>query len=109
MATTNPMTPIDSFALSVTATTANAILGTENAATNVQMRLQNAGTKTLYWCTGSSTVTATVATSTAAKTCHPLAAGAIEVFSKPGVDTYIAAICGGTDTSTLFVTIGRGL
>lgn len=79
------------------------------------LKITNTGTKGAYVSTGVTTATAVASSSTpspasgvAISNCDYIAAGAIYVQDYPaGTDT-IAAICGGTDTTTLEVSIGSG-
>lgn len=84
----------------------------------VTFKITNAGTKGAYLATGTTTATAVVSSgtvtptasssATTVATCDYIAAGAIITQDYiHGTDT-IAAICSGSDTTTLEVTIGSG-
>lgn len=118
--TTFPFAPsgLPTVTLAVTATTGNVALGNRAATSQdasptpdgegtfpggFSVRVMNGGTKTMFVTFGGSTVTATVAAGT------PMLAGTAEVFTVNPNATYIAAICGGSDSTTLYATTGQGI
>lgn len=86
--------------LSVTATTGSVTFNVNATAPSPHARVYNQGTKDCYIKFGNSAVTAAV-------TDMPVKAGSTFVFNCHG-QKYIAAICGGTDTTTLLITPGEG-
>lgn len=86
-------------------------------ATRTTFKIANTGSKTAYVATGVGSATAVASSSTptpassvtdAVATCDAIPAGAILTQDYPaGTDT-IAAICAGSDTTTLEVSIGFG-
>lgn len=76
-------------------------------------KITNTGTKTAYIAWGTGSATAVAATATPAVNCDAIAAGTIltqdyiNTSVTTTVDT-IAAICAGTDTTTLEITYGSG-
>lgn len=100
--------------LSVTSTTGNVAFALQSSILNYDVVVTNAGTKTAFinFGVGSSTV-AVVPGTTGTTGATPILAGAIYTFQKntdaikPGMDT-CAAICGGSDTTTLYFTSVQG-
>ncbi len=122
MANLNPFTPNYSKTktISVTSTTSNttfdatdvssssAATGTSGSTVNrgtigghSVIRFFNAGTKIAFVRVG-------VGAQTALTTDMPLAPGVVEVFSKAFADDSVGAICGGSDTTTVYATCGEG-
>ena len=93
--------------------TFTALPGTQR----LTMKITNSGTKGAYLASGHTTATAVASSATPTPaasvanlvaTCDYIAAGAIlQQDFVAGTDT-IAAICGGTDTTTLEISIGAG-
>jgi len=73
----------------------------------VDLLMYNQGAKDCYIEIGGSTVTATV-TTTSASGSMPIKAGDSRIIRSLGGSVYVAAICDGTDTTTLMVTPGNG-
>lgn len=120
--TSNNFTPIQSALRTVSnsgASGSQSITFTlvPGGATRTTFKICNTGTKTVYIATGKTTATAVVSSGTptpassvadAVSTCDAIPAGAIITQDYPaGTDT-IAAICGGSDTGTLEISIGYG-
>jgi hypothetical protein len=80
-------------ALSVTATTGNAVLPVVPATAFSALTIYNSGTKDAFFALGGSTVTATTSS-------IKIGAGVALTFWV-GSNTYVAAICGGSDSTTL--------
>lgn len=100
--------PTNSACLSVTATSTSTPIQVAGALNNATQRMfANDGTKTCWIAWGASNVTAVVPTggSPANGICIP--AGAIVVLGIPP-NAYIAAICAGSDTTTLYISPGEG-
>lgn len=97
--------------ISATSTSASATLDatdvsttTANAGTiggNSVMRVVNGGTKTAFIRFG-------VGAQTALTTDMPVLAGTIELFKKSYDANTVAAICAGSDSTTIYVTCGEG-
>lgn len=76
-----------------------AFAGTPN---DLDYVIVNTGSKTAYVKNGDSTVTAAI-------TDIPILPGAyVGTFSRNQLDTHIAALCAGTDTTTLIILSGQG-
>ena len=82
----------------------------------VTAHITNSGTKGCYLASGAGSATAVVSSSTptpttganAVATCHYLGAGTVQTLSfVQGTDT-LAAICAGSDTTTLEISTGYG-
>ena len=111
--------PGETVPLSVTSTSSYVTFGSKAAAKNYDLIVQNAGTKTAFFALGTAAagVTAVVPASsnnigtTTTGNCTPILGGAIYTFQKntdaTNIDT-IAAICGGSDTTTLYFTSIQG-
>ena len=100
MSNPQPFTPAASATLTVTTTTANVALP---GGAGTRYMLQNEGTATIYFVTGSSAVVATVAGGT------PLLGGINKVFTLDPNATNIAGICKNTgETGFLHITQGEG-
>jgi len=69
------------------------------------IRIVNTGTKTAFVLWGVGTTTVPVAATTA---CMPIIGGQTGYFTKAETDNQIAAITGGSDTTTLYITCGEG-
>lgn len=104
--------------LAVTATTGNVALGnlaatSQDASPTPQgfgtyvggftVRVVNSGTKTAFLNFGGSSVTATVAAGV------PILAATVAKFTLNPKSTTMAAICGGSDSTTLYATTGQGI
>ena len=81
----------------------------------VSYKITNSGTKGVYVAVGDGAAVAVVSTGTptpttgsGVSTCDYIAAGAIITQDYPGGYDTIAAICAGTDTSTLEISCGYG-
>jgi hypothetical protein len=78
--------------------------------------ISNSGSKGVYIASGSGSATAVASSSTptpttganCVSTCHYIPAGAVETLGFIGGTNTFAAICAGTDTSTLEISIGYG-
>lgn len=91
--------PAATVTLAVTATTGNVQVQTDRHARH--LRVWNSGTKTAYIEFGiDNTITASATTGC------PVPSGVVEIFSAPF--PYVAAICGGSDTTSLYFTVGEG-
>ena len=92
--------------LSVSSTTGNVAVMIKTLANN-QLELNNTGSKWCYVAVGSSTVTATVPSGSTGS--YPVGPGQCKLITiSPNDVTNVAAICGGTDTTTLTITPGNG-
>lgn len=99
MSNPQPFTPGASATLTVTTTTANVALP---GGAGTRYMLQNEGTATIYFATGTSAVTATTAGT-------PLLGGVNKVFTLDPGATNIAGICKNTsETGFLHITQGEG-
>ncbi len=120
--TANNFTPIQSAQLAASnsggsGSTSITFTLVPGGATRTTMKISNTGSKTAYVATGKTTATAVASSATptpassvanAVATCDAIPAGSILTQDYvAGTDT-IAAICGGTDTTTLEITIGYG-
>lgn len=85
--------------LSVTSTSSNVALSRQSGI----LLIQNAGTKTCFVTTGIGS--GTVATTSSL----PILANGSFTVRNYNLNTYVAAICGGTDTTTLYVTSTEGV
>lgn len=101
--------PVQTKTISVTATTGlvtfdftspSVVKQLDSNQLITSILVQNAGSKIAFINFGSSSVAATTADT-------PILPGAIYVMDK-GVAMSVAAICGGADTTTLYVTAGIG-
>lgn len=118
---TNNFTPVQSAALTVSnsgATGSQSVTFTVIPGTGrVTYKITNSGDKGAFVATGPGSATAVVATGTptpaaasppTVATCDYIAAGAIITQDYAPGTTTIAAICGGSDTTTLQISIGFG-
>lgn len=120
--TANNFTPIQSAQRTVSNAGASGSLSitftlVPGGATRTTFKICNTGSKTAYLATGTGSATAVASSSTptpassvadAVATCDAIPAGAVLTQDYvAGTDT-IAAICAGTDTTTLEVSIGYG-
>lgn len=113
----NNFTPIQSVQMSVTATTSSKTFTLLPGTDRITLKIANVGTKTAYLATGHGSATAVASSGTvtpassvdnAVATCDAIPAGAILTQDYvAGTDT-IAAICGGSDSTTLEISIGYG-
>lgn len=105
--------------LSVTSTSSTVRFANVPSVKNYDVIIQNAGTKTAFVSFGTGSVTATVPASTGSPPVgngsvnnFPVLAGAIYTMQKNSdsvnMNDTIAAICGGTDTTTLYITSIQG-
>ena len=101
--------PVQTRTISVTATTGSVTFDFSSPTVVKQLDsnqlitsvlVQNGGSKVAFIKFGDSSVTATTSDT-------PILPGAIYVMDK-GVAMSVAAICGGTDTTTVYVTAGVG-
>lgn len=116
--TSNNFTPIQSVQLAVSnagATgSASKTFTTVPGTNRVTLKITNAGNKGAYLATGVGSATAVASSGTpapttgSAATCDYIAAGAILTQDYPADTNTIAAICAGSDTTTLEVSIGYG-
>lgn len=99
--------------LSVTATSSSVTFALPSSAKNYEVIIQNAGTKTAFCAFGltANGVTATVPGTSGTINAFPILAGAIYTMQKQSdnamADT-CAAICGGSDSTTLYFTSVQG-
>lgn len=104
--------PGETVPLSVTATSSNVAFALAASAKNYDVIVVNAGTKTAFLAFGNtSTTTAVVPGTTGTIGATPILAGAIYTLQKNTdavQNNYCAAICGGTDTTTLYFTSVQG-
>jgi len=85
-------------------------------AQRVSMKVTNSGTKGCYLASGAGSATAVVSTATptpangagAVATCDYIGAGTVQTLSFVAGTTTFAAICAGTDTTTLELSAGYG-
>lgn len=91
---------LNTVSLSVTTTSGNVQIQPANNAPHV--RVVNTGTKVAYIEFGSANTVSASATAS-----MPILGGTSEIFSC--AYPYIAAICGGSDSTTLFFTTGSGI
>ena len=113
----NNFTPIQSVQMSVTAVTSSKTFTLVPGTNRITLKICNTGSKTAYLATGngsatavasSGTVTPAAAVANAVATCDAIPAGAILTQDYvAGTDT-LAAICAGSDSTTLEVSIGFG-
>lgn len=118
--TANNFTPCQSAQLGVSnagATGSQSVTFTvvPGGANRSTFKITNSGTKGCYIAAGAGTATAVVSTTTpqpssgtAVSNCDYVAAGAILTQDYPALTDTIAAICNGTDTTALEISIGYG-
>ena len=117
--TANNFVPMQSASMAVGTANASSVTFTNiPSSQRVTYKLSNVGTKAAFISATRSTnpVAAIVATSSpqptstllSISTCDCLPAGAILTQDYPGGTDMISAICGGTDTTTLQISIGGG-
>ena len=92
-------TPSQTQSISVTSSSGSATF-TAAGINTTQLRIANTGLKTAF-------VTWGVGAQTATTSMMPILPNTIELFNKGVADT-VAAICAGSDTTTLYVTAGEG-
>lgn len=96
----------NTIAISYTSSSASVSLGNKKFD---NIRLYNSGLVDVFVSVGTGTQTATIPSGTAAKTCTPIAAGTVEVFSLPReLDLQIASITA-SGTGTLYATLEEGV
>lgn len=100
MSSLTPFTFIPGSGVSLSVTSSSARVALSTADSN-QLLIANPGNATFYFKTGDSTVTATTADC-------PALAGAQFLVSRNPSHTHVAAICGGSDTSTLLAGNANG-
>lgn len=104
--------PGETIPLSVTSTSANVAFNNAASARNYDVMVINAGSKIAFIAFGnSSSLTATVPGTNGTIYATPVPAGAIMTFQKntdAQQNNYVAAICGGADTTTLYFTSIQG-
>lgn len=97
--------------LSVTATSSSVAFALKASALNYDVMITNAGTKTAFVAFGVGSATAQVPGTNGTTGATPILGGAIYTLQKNSdgvnVDT-CAAICGGTDSTTLYFTSVQG-
>ena len=102
--------PASTWVLAVTSTSGNILVRPEVPAAENQkwLLLQNIGDKTIFVEAGKTNSTAATVPSTSGPTAGsmPIRANDSLIIQQP-YGIYIAAICDGTDTSTLYISIGR--
>lgn len=90
--------PGGTVTLSVTSTSSNSLITVPTGNVKQKLKLTNGGSKTCFVRLGvNNSVAALVASD------MPVLAGESQIIDA-GAYTYIAAICGGADTTTLYVT-----
>ena len=97
-----------SAALSVSATSTSTpiqVRGTNNNAT--QRMFYNGGSKDCWVCWAATPTACVIPTAGTPANGFPIAAGAIVTLGIPP-NAYFAAICGGSDSTTLYITPGEG-
>lgn len=92
-----------SLTVSVTAVTTSVQIADANIQLDISLRVINSGTKTAFLAFGQEDITATSSSGMPVLSLAPS-----EILNIPEGTTFMAAICGGTDTTTLIVTPGRG-
>ncbi len=112
----NNFTPLQAVRLSATATTSSKTFTIVPGTNRVTIKICNTGTKTAFVATGRSSATAVVSSGTptpavgtpAVANCDCVPAGSILTQDYAGGTDTIAAICDGSDSTTLEVSIGFG-
>jgi hypothetical protein len=97
MADPSPFSPGVTVSLAATSSTSNTALPT---GAGTKFLIQNAGTVSVFWAVGGSTVTATTSST-------PILAGASKVFTLDPTAGYIAGITVSTG-ATIYITRGEG-
>lgn len=113
----NNFIAMQSAKLSVTSSSSSITFTAVPGIERVTAKIANTGTKTAYLSSGHTTATAVASSSTPTPassttnivaTCDCIPAGAIlQQDFIPGTDTF-AAICAGSDTTTLEISVGSG-
>jgi hypothetical protein len=119
--TANNFTPIQSVQLAVsnsgaTGSASKTFTVVPGGATRTTLKISNTGQKTVYIATGIGSATAVASSGTptpaagveVVSNCDCIPAGAILTQDYPALTDTIAAICAGSDTSTLEISIGMG-
>ena len=89
-------------------TTASASTALNNVKFD-NIRFYNSGLTDVFVSIGTGAQTATLPSGTAAKTCTPIAAGTVEIFSLPReLSLNVSAICA-SGSGTLYVTLEEGV
>lgn len=112
----NNFIALQSAQLAVTATTGNVIFTDLAGTQRVTAKITNSGTKGCYLASGAGSATAVVSSSTptptagagVVATCDYIAAGAILTQDFIQGTTTFAAICAGSDSTTLEISVGFG-
>lgn len=112
----NNFTPVQSAQLAVTASSGSIIFTDLPGTLRVTAKISNTGTKNCYVATGAGSAMAVVSSSTptpangtgAVATCDCIPAGAILTQDYVQGTTTFAAICGGSDSTTLEISVGYG-
>lgn len=103
--------PGETVPLSVTATSGSVAFALASSKLNADIVVYNAGTKTAFIAFGDGATTAVVPGTSGTVNATPILAGAIMTFQKNTdalkCDT-CAAICGGSDTTSLYFTSIQG-
>lgn len=100
--------PTNTAALAVTSTSTVTPVQVKGALANATQRMViNDGTKTAFLAWGASNVVAAVPVAATPANGIPIPAGAIMVLSFPP-NAYFAAICAGSDSTTLYIVPGEG-
>lgn len=98
----------NSAALAVTSTSTTTPIQVKGALNNATQRMfYNGGTKDCFMAWGASNVVAVVPVAGTPANGTPIPAGAIVVLGIPP-NAYFAAICAGSDSTTLYITPGEG-
>lgn len=100
--------PVNSAALSVTSTSTSTPIQVKGALNNATQRMfVNAGTKDCWFAWGASNVACVIPTDGVPANGIAVPAEAIMVLSIPP-NAYFAAICAGSDSTTLYIIPGEG-
>ena len=103
--------PGETVPLSVTSTSSSVAFALPASAKNYDVIVTNSGSKTAFIAFGKGTATAQVPGTGGTNNATPVLAGAIYTFQKNSDAVFAdtcAAICGGSDTTTLYFTSIQG-
>lgn len=114
--TANNFIAVQSAKLAVTATTASITFTDLPGTQRITVKITNSGTKGCYLASGAGAATAVVSSSTptptsgtgVVSTCDYVAAGSILTQDFIAGTNTFAAICGGSDSTTLEISVGYG-
>ena len=99
----------NTIGMNVTATSSSEALGSTAAHAGKVIRIYNAGTGIVFVATGGATVTAAIPTDGTPANGFPICPGRETGMTLQGGQTYIAAICPGAETATIYITQGSGI